>query len=73
MQAAISEKVGHFLQHMTTFVAGIIVAFTAGWDMTLVSRGSLLSAAHAAAQRRLEAPPHKEHFVHRGTTIVRCR
>lgn len=37
VQAALSEKVGHFLQHTTTFVAGIIIAFVGGWDMTLVS------------------------------------
>jgi ATP-binding cassette subfamily B (MDR/TAP) protein 1 len=41
VQAAISEKVAHFVQHMTTAVAGIIVAFVGGWDMTLVMVGVL--------------------------------
>jgi ABC-type multidrug transport system fused ATPase/permease subunit len=41
VQAAISEKVAHFVQHMTTATAGIIVAFVGGWDMTLVMIGVL--------------------------------
>jgi ABC-type multidrug transport system fused ATPase/permease subunit len=41
VQAAISEKVAHFVQHMTTATAGIIVAFVGGWDMTLVMVGVL--------------------------------
>ncbi|GFH06184.1 uncharacterized protein HaLaN_00774 [Haematococcus lacustris] len=36
VEAAISEKTGHFIQHCTTFIAGNIVAFAGGWDMTLV-------------------------------------
>lgn len=38
---AMSDKVGVFLQHMTTFIVGFIVAFTRGWDMTLVLVGCL--------------------------------
>lgn len=34
-------QVGVFLQHMTTFLVGFIVAFTRGWDMTLVLVGCL--------------------------------
>jgi ATP-binding cassette subfamily B (MDR/TAP) protein 1 len=34
-------QVGVFLQHMTTFIVGFIVAFTRGWDMTLVLVGCL--------------------------------
>lgn len=34
-------QVGVFLQHMTTFIVGFIVAFVKGWDMTLVLVGCL--------------------------------
>jgi ABC-type multidrug transport system fused ATPase/permease subunit len=34
-------QVGVFLQHMTTFIVGFVVAFTRGWDMTLVLVGCL--------------------------------
>lgn len=36
VQHAMSEKVGHFLQNLTTFFAGFGVAFWASWDMALV-------------------------------------
>lgn len=36
VQAAIGEKVGNLIHNLGTFVAGIIVAFTKGWSMTLV-------------------------------------
>eukprot|EP00891_Asterochloris_glomerata_P003655 jgi/Astpho2/3655/e_gw1.00059.3.1_t len=31
-----SEKNGNFMHHLATFVVGYIIAFTKGWDMTLV-------------------------------------
>jgi hypothetical protein len=31
VQAAISEKTGLFLQHMSTFTAGYIISFVRGW------------------------------------------
>lgn len=34
-------QVGVFIQHMATFVAGFIIAFVKGWDMTLVLVGCL--------------------------------
>lgn len=37
----IGEKVGVFLQHSSTVICGYIVAFTYGWDMTLVLLGVL--------------------------------
>ncbi len=33
VQSGISEKVGVFQQHATTFLVGYIIAFTKGWDM----------------------------------------
>eukprot|EP00879_Flechtneria_rotunda_P003779 GHRR01004019.1.p1 GENE.GHRR01004019.1~~GHRR01004019.1.p1 ORF type:complete len:1293 (+),score=472.26 GHRR01004019.1:779-4657(+) len=41
IQQAISDKVGAFLQHSSTFVVGFIIAFVKGWDMTLVLLGCL--------------------------------
>eukprot|EP00775_Hariotina_reticulata_P008041 gene8041-8236_t len=41
IQQAIADKVGTFLQHFATFSAGFIIAFTKGWDMTLVLVGCL--------------------------------
>lgn len=56
IQASISEKAMHFLQHMTTFVAGIAVAFAGGWDMTLVMIGTLpLIAAAGMTLARVSA------------------
>ncbi|KAL6755759.1 MDR-like ABC transporter [Haematococcus lacustris] len=49
VEAAISEKTGHFIQHCTTFVAGNIVAFVGGWDMTLVMVGIMPFLAAAGA------------------------
>ncbi|KAJ9525246.1 hypothetical protein QJQ45_020777 [Haematococcus lacustris] len=49
VEAAISEKTGHFIQHSTTFIAGIIVAFVGGWDMTLVMVGTMPFLAAAGA------------------------
>lgn len=40
VQAGISEKGAHFIQHSSTFIIGWVVAFWRGWDMTLVSCGS---------------------------------
>mmetsp|Transcript_13373 Transcript_13373/g.23679 ORF Transcript_13373/g.23679 Transcript_13373/m.23679 type:complete len:1466 (-) Transcript_13373:839-5236(-) len=39
VQMAISEKVGQLLKHTSTFIAGFVIAFTKGWDMTLVMIG----------------------------------
>jgi ATP-binding cassette subfamily B (MDR/TAP) protein 1 len=41
VQQALSDKVGLFLQHMSTFITGYIIAFVKGWDMTLVMVGCL--------------------------------
>lgn len=41
VQAAISDKLGHFIQHTCCFFVGYIVAFWRGWDMTLVMLGTL--------------------------------
>jgi hypothetical protein len=51
-------QVGVFLQHMTTFIVGFIVAFTRGWDMTLVLVGCLpflaaIGAVLASLQTKL--------------------
>jgi ATP-binding cassette subfamily B (MDR/TAP) protein 1 len=53
VQLAISDKMGAFLQHITTFVVGYIIAFWRGWDMTLVMVGCLpfLAAAGAVMAR----------------------
>jgi ABC-type multidrug transport system fused ATPase/permease subunit len=40
-QQAVSERLGIFIQHMTTFVVGFAVAFwRGGWQAALVSAGS---------------------------------
>ena len=36
IQAGLGEKLGLFLQYMTTFVAGYIIAFIADWRLALV-------------------------------------
>ena len=36
VQQAIGEKVGNLLHNVGTFVAGMAVAFSRGWSMTLV-------------------------------------
>jgi len=41
VQAAIGDKLALFMQHMTTFLVGYLVAFSKGWDMTLVMLGVL--------------------------------
>ncbi|KXZ43925.1 hypothetical protein GPECTOR_77g22 [Gonium pectorale] len=41
VQNAISEKLGSFLHHSTTFVAGFVVGFVKGWDMALVMLGCM--------------------------------
>lgn len=41
VQAGLSEKSGQFLQHGATFVAGFVLAFIKGWDVTLVLVGCL--------------------------------
>uniref|UniRef100_A0A7R9VCA0 Uncharacterized protein n=1 Tax=Chlamydomonas euryale TaxID=1486919 RepID=A0A7R9VCA0_9CHLO len=41
VQMATGDKLGHFQQHLTSFVVGYIIAFWRGWDMALVMVGSL--------------------------------
>ncbi|XP_074315974.1 ABC transporter B family member 11-like [Silene latifolia] len=50
IQDAMGEKVGKFLQLMSTFIGGFIIAFIKGWLLTLVMLSSipLLAAAGAA-------------------------
>ena len=36
MQQAIGEKVGNLIHNVGTFLAGMAVAFSKGWSMTLV-------------------------------------
>ncbi|KAJ3085456.1 Multidrug resistance protein 1, partial [Quaeritorhiza haematococci] len=36
IQDGISEKMGFVIQHMTTFIAGFVIAFTKGWQLALV-------------------------------------
>ncbi|KIY93806.1 ATP-binding cassette, subfamily B(MDR/TAP), member 1 [Monoraphidium neglectum] len=61
IQAALSEKVGLCLQHMTTFIAGFVLSFIKGWDVTLVlcaclpflaATGGLLAKASTGANTR---------------------
>jgi len=56
----VSDKVGVFLQHMSTFACGYVIAFVRGWDMTLVMLAclpflGLAGAALATAVTRLQA------------------
>ncbi|KAG1679148.1 hypothetical protein FOA52_000503 [Chlamydomonas sp. UWO 241] len=41
VQAAIGDKLGHFIQHCTCFLVGYIIALWRGWDMALVMVGTL--------------------------------
>jgi hypothetical protein len=56
IQAALSEKVGLCLQHMTTFIAGFVLSFIKGW----VRGGPRATARTALASRTthhaLDAP-----------------
>jgi ATP-binding cassette subfamily B (MDR/TAP) protein 1 len=49
VQQAISDKMGIFLQHMSTFLVGYIIAFWRGWDVTLVMVGCLPFLAGSGA------------------------
>ncbi|CAJ1940684.1 unnamed protein product [Sphenostylis stenocarpa] len=42
IQEAMGEKLGKFIQHMSSFLGGIIIAFTKGWLLSLVLLSSLL-------------------------------
>ncbi|EGC33546.1 hypothetical protein DICPUDRAFT_80697 [Dictyostelium purpureum] len=48
-QEAIGEKVGNFLHHGSTFIAGFVIGFIYGWQLTLVIAAvtPLISAAGA--------------------------
>ncbi|KAG2490598.1 hypothetical protein HYH03_010991 [Edaphochlamys debaryana] len=41
VQNAISEKLGGFLHHSSTFVTGFIIGFVMGWEMALVMVGCM--------------------------------
>ncbi|KXZ51733.1 hypothetical protein GPECTOR_11g18 [Gonium pectorale] len=41
VQNAISEKLGAFLHHSSTFVVGFIIGFVRGWEMALVMLGCM--------------------------------
>lgn len=41
IQEAMGEKVGKFVQLMTTFIGGFVIAFTQGWLLTLVMLSSI--------------------------------
>ncbi|CAA3029425.1 ABC transporter B family member 9-like [Olea europaea subsp. europaea] len=41
IQEAIGEKVGKFIQFMSTFIGGFIIAFCKGWLLSLVSRACI--------------------------------
>eukprot|EP00198_Chlamydomonas_reinhardtii_P007814 XP_001697151.1 MDR-like ABC transporter [Chlamydomonas reinhardtii] len=41
VQNAISEKLGAFLHHSATFVVGLVIGFTKGWEMALVMVGCM--------------------------------
>jgi ABC-type multidrug transport system fused ATPase/permease subunit len=49
VQAAIGQKVAIFAQNMTTFLGGIVIGFTQGWELTLVLMASLPILAGAGA------------------------
>ncbi|KAJ1866509.1 hypothetical protein LPJ78_001770 [Coemansia sp. RSA 989] len=49
VQEGIGEKFSFVLQYVTTFVAGVILAFTRGWKMTLVVLAVLPLLAGSAA------------------------
>ncbi|KAJ3692337.1 hypothetical protein LUZ60_012687 [Juncus effusus] len=49
IQDAIGEKVGKFIQLMSTFVGGFVVAFTKGWLLSLVLLSSFPLITMAAA------------------------
>ena len=42
LQLGISEKLGVFVEYMSTIVAAIIVAFTWSWQLTLVTSSIIL-------------------------------
>ncbi|CAA2997269.1 ABC transporter B family member 9-like [Olea europaea subsp. europaea] len=41
IQEAIGEKAGKFIQFMSTFIGGFIIAFCKGWHLSLVSRACI--------------------------------
>ncbi|GFR42553.1 hypothetical protein Agub_g3460 [Astrephomene gubernaculifera] len=41
VQNAISEKLGAFIHHLSTFITGFIIGFVKGWEMTLVMLGCM--------------------------------
>ncbi|KAL5207905.1 hypothetical protein ABZP36_032340 [Zizania latifolia] len=49
IQEAIGEKVGKFLQLISTFLGGFIIAFARGWLLSLVMLSSIPLVAFAAA------------------------
>uniref|UniRef100_A0ACD5YI17 Uncharacterized protein n=1 Tax=Avena sativa TaxID=4498 RepID=A0ACD5YI17_AVESA len=49
IQDAMGEKVGKFLQLISTFLSGFIISFTRGWILTLVMMSCIPPAVAAAA------------------------
>ncbi|KAG2428637.1 hypothetical protein HXX76_011344 [Chlamydomonas incerta] len=49
VQNAISEKLGAFMHHSSTFVVGLIIGFTKGWAMALVMVGCMPLTAFIGA------------------------
>lgn len=42
LQLGISEKLGVFVEYMSTIIASVIVAFTWNWELTLVTASMIL-------------------------------
>ncbi len=42
LQLGISEKLGVFIEFMSTIIAAIVIAFTYSWSLTLVTSSSIL-------------------------------
>ncbi|CAI5996599.1 unnamed protein product [Closterium sp. NIES-65] len=76
VQDAMGEKVGIFLRFMAQFVGGFVVAFIAGWQLTLVMLAvlPLLAAAGAALTVIVSKSSNKgqEAYAAAGTIVEEC-
>ncbi|GJP35341.1 hypothetical protein CLOM_g19843 [Closterium sp. NIES-68] len=76
VQDAMGEKVGIFLRFMAQFVGGFVVAFIAGWQLTLVMLAvlPLLAAAGAAMTVIVSKSSNKgqEAYASAGTIVEEC-
>ncbi|CAI5536823.1 unnamed protein product [Closterium sp. Naga37s-1] len=76
VQDAMGEKVGIFLRFMAQFVGGFVVAFIAGWQLTLVMLAvlPLLAAAGAAMTVIVSKSSNKgqEAYAAAGTIVEEC-